>query len=88
MAVTMIDADFGEMLPNAKIKVPKLHKVVWHVKDGLMKPTWANPNFQEMESWLRDNCKQPYYHGGAWERTSFIEFECDEDAMMFALRWI
>jgi hypothetical protein len=40
-----------------------------------------------VDSWLKENCRHPYYHSPGYLRKKFIEFECDEDAMLFALRW-
>ena len=87
MAVTMIEQSIG----TTTYKAPKLHKIVYATRTAdnwTGKPSYLDPKFYEMEAWLKENCQHPYYHGGAWERDSFIEFECDEDAMMFALKWV
>lgn len=87
MTVTYVERNIG----TTKVDYPVLHKIVWHIKDlhrPTMSPTWANPKFREVDDWLKDNCKHPYYHGPAWDIESFIEFECDEDAMLFTLRWL
>lgn len=40
-----------------------------------------------VDEWLKANCKKPYYHSPGYLTEKFIEFECDRDAMWFALRW-
>lgn len=88
MSVTYVERYIG----TTKVDFPVLHKVVYKVRGpnnwSGSSPVWTTANFYEMEQWLKDNCQHPYYHGGAWERDCFIEFECDEDAMLFALRWV
>lgn len=60
-------------LPN--IRVPKLHKVTFKRHDAL-----------HMRAWLEENCRAPYYTGPGWAG-NFVEFEDDQDATAFALRW-
>lgn len=73
MAVTYIEP-FKEM-PG--FKMPFLHKVPYN----------QEVNYREIEGWLKENCKDSYYPSPGWHKTPMIEFEDDEDAMMFALRW-
>lgn len=40
-----------------------------------------------VDEWLEVNCKHPYYHSPGWRTEKFIEFECDQDAVLFALKW-
>jgi hypothetical protein len=40
-----------------------------------------------VDQWLEANCQAPYYHSPGWCTNKFIEFECSEDAVHFALRW-
>lgn len=88
MTVTMIEHSVDGGKPY---KVPKLHKIVYNIRafDGSwsLRPIYMEPGFAELDNWLKANCKHPYYHSSAWKKESFIEFECDEDAIMFTLRW-
>lgn len=56
-------------------KVPVLHRVDF-------------PHYARMEvlKWCDKNCKANYYLGPLWSG-SFVEFEDDEDAMWFKLRY-
>jgi hypothetical protein len=40
-----------------------------------------------VDEWLKANCKKPYHHSPGYLTEKFIEFECNEDAVWFALRW-
>ena len=73
-------------VPGDPITVPKLHKVVYgqNKKDGMHLP---NDRIWHIEPWLEENCCHPYYHSPGYTDDLFIEFECDEDAVLFALRW-
>lgn len=73
-------------VPGEQITVPKLHKVVYgrNKKDGMHLP---NDKIWHIESWLEENCCHPYYHSPGYTDDLFIEFECDKDAVWFALRW-
>ena len=55
--------------------VPVLHKVHFVHYDRV-----------EVYKWCEGNCKAAYYPGPSWAG-SFYEFEDDEDAMWFRLRW-
>ncbi len=57
-------------------KVPKLHRVHYNPKY----------NRGEVQYWCKENCRAPSYMGGSWAGT-FVEFEDDQDAVMFALRF-
>lgn len=41
----------------------------------------------KVDAWLGENCRSPYYHGPGYIQEKFIEFEDDEEAVLFALRW-
>lgn len=57
-------------------KVPKLHRVNYNPKY----------NWGETHRWCRDNCRAPFYSGPSWSG-HFMEFEDDEDATVFALKF-
>jgi len=71
------------------IKFPKLYKVVYGHRDdydGL--PQWQ-VTYKEytVNAWLKENCRHSYYHSPGYLPEKFIQFEDDEDAFMFALKW-
>lgn len=75
-----------KMFPN--IQTPILHKVVYaHTTDGVPAQWQISYKDYRVNEWLKENCKHPYYHSPGYMKEKFIQFECDEDAVMFALRW-
>jgi hypothetical protein len=54
-----------------------------------------NHNFNSVRQWVDDNCKGKSYYSTDWEnfkvgteaRNSMYEFELEQDAIVFALRW-
>jgi hypothetical protein len=70
------------------IKFPVLHRVVYaKTVDGVQAQYQRSYKDHLVDTWLEDNCKHPYYHSPGYLREKFIEFECDEDAFIFALTW-
>ena len=68
------------------INFPVLHRVVYaKTVDGVMAMYQQSYKDHLVYSWLKANCKHPYYHSPGYLYEKFIEFECDEDAAMFAL---
>lgn len=70
------------------VKIPVLHKVVYaHAVDGV--PAKYQKSYKDhlVDEWLRANCKGNYYHSPGYLREKFIQFEDDEEAVLFALRW-
>ena len=63
-----------EELPT--LRVPKLHRVNYNAKY----------NWGEIHRWCKDNCKAPSYMSMEW-MGKFVEFEDDEDAAVFALKF-
>ena len=75
-------------LPEFNGKLPKLHKVVYaKTVDNAMAMYQISYKDHLVDAWLAENCKHPYYHSPGYLKEKFIEFECDRDAMWFALRW-
>ena len=75
-----------QLLPD--FKVPVLHRVVYtRVYDDVQYQYQKTYRDYIVNAWLKDNCKHLYYHSPGYLLEKFIEFECDKDAMMFALRW-
>ena len=70
------------------VNVPVLHRVVYaHTFDGVPAQWQISYKDYRINEWLKVNCKHPYYHSPGYLAEKFIEFECDEDAAFFALRW-
>lgn len=70
------------------IKVPRLHKVVYAKTVDRVQAQWQI-SYKDyiVNNWLEENCKHRYYHSPGYLTEKFIEFECDEEAFMFALRF-
>ena len=75
-------------LPEFNGKLPKLHKVVYaKTVDNAMAMYQISYKDHLVDAWLKENCRNPYYHSPGYLTEKFIEFECDKDALLFALRW-
>ncbi len=74
------------MFPN--VQVPVLHKVIYaHTVDDV--PASYQRSYKDylVNAWLKENCRHPYYHSPGYLKEKFIQFECDEEATLFALKW-
>ncbi len=70
------------------INFPVLHKVVYaKTADGVQAQYQRSHKDYLVDTWLEENCKHGYYHSPGYLKEKFIQFECDEEALMFALRW-
>lgn len=70
------------------VKVPLLHRVVYaHTFDGVPAQWQVSYKDYLVNQWLKDNCQHRYYHSPGYLTEKFVEFEDDEEAVMFALRW-
>lgn len=70
------------------VQLPVLHKVVYaQTTDDVQAQYQHSYKDYMVNRWLEDNCKRPYYHSPGYMKEKFIQFECSEDAMLFALRW-
>lgn len=58
------------------IRVPKLHRVNYDPKY----------NWGEIHRWCQECCLAAFYISMEWQG-KFVEFENDQDATAFALRW-
>ena len=74
---------------NAKfpgVNFPVLHKVVYaKTVDGVQALYQRSYKDHLVDSWLEANCQHPYYHSPGYLKEKFIQFECDEEAALFAL---
>lgn len=84
MAITYVKKKYGK----TDIKIPVLHRVVYgyidNPVDQLYHRGWL---LRQVDVWLEANCRSPYYHSPGYLEEKFIEFEDDEEAVLFALRW-
>lgn len=70
------------------IQTPVLHRVVYaKTENDVLSMYQRSYKDYQVDEWLKSNCQHPYYHSPGYLREKFIEFECDQDAVMFALRW-
>ena len=65
-----------------KVLVPKLHDVVL-VEDEVIHVQ----EYEDIYAWCKENCKEPFYIFPSWTRKIGVQFEDDEDAVMFTLRF-
>lgn len=40
-----------------------------------------------VDEWLKENCKHRYYHGPGYLKEKSVEFENEQEAMWFALKF-
>jgi hypothetical protein len=79
---------YKPLLSFPGINIPVLHRVVYaQTADGVYAEYQRSYKDHLVDAWLKENCRHSYYHSPGYLREKFIEFECDEDAVMFALRW-
>lgn len=71
------------------VTVPVLHRVVYDRRDKEVVLAMYQYSYKDhlVNEWLKENCRHPYYHSPGYLKEKFIEFECDEEATYFALRW-
>jgi hypothetical protein len=81
MAITYVKKKYGE----TELKFPVLHRVYY----GKTMPTQWQISYLDykVNEWLKENCKHPHYRSPGYLDEKFIEFEDDEDATWFALKW-
>jgi len=70
------------------IKFPKLYKVVYsRWTDGVLAAYRRSYKDHLVDEWLKENCKHGYYHSPGYLEEKFIQFEDDEEAFVFALKF-
>lgn len=70
------------------VKFPMLHKVVYaKTVDGVQAQYQRSYKDCLVDEWLKENCRSPYYRSPGYLEEKFIQFECDEEAALFALTW-
>jgi len=84
MTVTYKDHDIGGLI----LSIPVLHRVKYaDTVDQVEAVHQRSYKDHLVDSWLKSNCRHPYYRSPGYLYEKFIEFECDEEAFMFALSW-
>lgn len=85
MAITYVKKKYGQ----TDLKFPVLHRVVYDHRLHTKIPARYERSYKDVlvDTWLKDNCRHPYYHSPGHLHEKFIEFEDDEEAVLFALRW-
>lgn len=68
---------YKKFFDHSEITFPVLHRV--KIRDFAY--------YYTINSWCKDNCRAPYYMAPSWAVDCAVEFEDDEDATLFALRW-
>lgn len=73
-------------------RVPILHKVYYGDTARIFSAVSPSPKFYPRHDcavldWCKENCKAAWYSSPAYVDQCYIEFEDDEDALMFALKW-
>ena len=63
------------------IKVPKLRRVIYSSS------TEVNNYDYFIFSWCWENCNHKFYMSSGYYKEKFVEFECGEDATLFALKF-
>jgi len=73
--ITYLESTYESRGASFTLATPVLHKVCFNHYDRT-----------EVMKWCEQNCKAKFYPGPSWAG-HFFEFEDDEDAVWFALRW-
>lgn len=70
------------------VNFPVLHKVVYaRTADGVYAQYQRSYKDHLVYMWLESNCRHRYYHSPGYLREKSIQFECDQEAVMFALKF-
>ena len=85
MTITYVKKKYGE----TDLKFPVLHRVVYDRRENEPIVAMYQRSYKDhlVDAWLGENCKSSYYHSPGYMQEKFIEFEDDEEAVLFALRW-
>lgn len=70
------------------VKVPVLHKIVYGYSEtpSQERYEWALKD-HKIRSWCETNCRAAFYFHPGYTYEKFVQFEDDEDAVIFSLRW-
>lgn len=73
-------------LPN--FKVPVLHRVDYGYSDTPQAHHEWSLKDRHIREWCKGNCRSAFYFHPGYTREKFVQFEDDEEATVFALKWI
>lgn len=80
--MTTITYTNSSLFPN--IKFPVLHKIIIASSKN-DSPIVREEKFEKMRTWLMKNCKSNYYIIPSWQFVYGVQFECEEEAIMFGM---
>jgi hypothetical protein len=70
------------------VQTPVLHRVVYaHTEGDVLVMYQRSYKDHLVDEWLKENCRGNYYHSPGYTTEKFIEFEDDQDAVLFTLKW-
>jgi hypothetical protein len=70
------------------VQTPVLHKVVYaHTEGEVLAMYQRSYKDYLVDEWLKANCRSNYYHSPGYFKEKFIQFEDDDEALLFALVW-
>ena len=72
------------------VRIPVPHDVVlkeYTTRDLIGRYKEIEDEYKDMRKWCEQNCQSKFYFYPSWNRKFGAQFENDEDAVMFALRW-
>lgn len=70
------------------VEFPVLHRVVYGYSKNQIDDLYHRGYLDiEVDAWLASNCRSPYYRSPGWNPEKSIQFEDDEEAFRFALRY-
>jgi len=72
-------------LPNVKVAV--LHRITYGYSDTPQARHECRLKEHHIRKWCATNCQAAYYFHPGYTREKFIEFEDDEDSILFKLTW-
>ena len=67
---------------HPSVLIPKLHDVIIRTNE-----VFTQKEYYEIRDWCEENCKEQYYIFPSWTQKIGAQFEDDEDAILFTLRF-
>ena len=69
------------------VKVPQLHRVTYGYSASFRDRYEWNLKDRTIRAWCDEYCYAPFYFHAGYTNEKFVQFEDDQDAVLFALRW-
>ena len=70
-----------------EVKVPRLHRVTYGYSASFWDRYEWNLKDRTIRAWCDEHCYAPFYFHAGYTNEKFVQFEDDQDAVLFALRW-